>query len=102
MDPGVADYTQLPTYPSDRRIVYNLMETSTDKQQLTRLRNLIKTQRTETTPGMMASHNNIKKNLDIFNTLLDYNSTVPSDFPSDNGSYIRINSSCYIIPKDKK
>ena len=31
---------------------------------------------------MMASHNNIKKNLDIINTLLGYNSSVPSDFPT--------------------
>ena len=58
------------------------MEINTDKQQLTRLSNLIKTQRTDTTPGMMASHNNIKKNLDIINTLFDCNNTVPSDFPT--------------------
>ena len=28
IDPGVADYTQLPKYPSKRRIVYNLMVTN--------------------------------------------------------------------------
>ena len=42
----------------------------------------MKTQGTETTPGMISSHNNIKSNLDTINTLLGYNSTVPSDFPT--------------------
>ena len=31
---------------------------------------------------MISSHNNIKSNLDTINTLLGYNSTVPSDSPT--------------------
>ena len=82
MDPGVAEYTELPTYTSDKRIVYSLMEVRTDIHQITRLEYLIKSLRTETTPGMMRSHSNIKRNLDIINNLLGYNSTIPFDVPT--------------------
>ena len=41
MDLGIAQYTGLPTYTSDKRMVYNLMYIRTDAQQLTRLANMI-------------------------------------------------------------
>jgi hypothetical protein len=80
MDLGIAQYTKLPTYTSDKRWVYNLMETRTDAQQLTRLADMIKAHRPKTTPGMAEAILNIKLNIDIINSHIGPNGIIPTDF----------------------